>query len=436
MSRPLRLIPLVLLFACGKGDETGAPPPEETGDTDIDTDTDTDTDPPPVEHCPALGAATGATVVQPGGDIVAALADAKTGDVIALAAGTHNITESLVVTTPGITLRGETGNPDDVIVQGINVTTMVHVAASDFTLAGLTLKNGAHAVLVEPIDADVNNTLIDTVKVLDQGHRNIIIRGDATQAWFPDGGEIRCSDIHLTDAGRKKVLGICETGGIQLHHARGWTLRDNDLGGFWCRFATGKWGIEVSEGARDVVIERNVIRDTVQGIALGRGVLVTAREWDDAPCEGSPLHAVSTVARNNILYTWDQEIFQDAEVKPQLGITIENSCDAVVLHNTIYSREPHAQASLLMRFANTTGVVANNLTNGTVRRQDGAQSIVSKNIEHAGDQSFMHPHGEDFHLAPAATDLIDHGDPEHTVEDDVDGELRHDGLPDIGADER
>lgn len=437
MTRSLRLLPLALLLACNKGDDTDTLPPDDPADTDTGEDTDTDEEPQTVEHCPTLGKATGATLVQPGSSIAAALEAAKSGDVIALAAGTHNLTEPLVVTTPGITLRGETGDPDDVVVQGIQVPILLHVAASDFTLAGLTLKNGGtHGVLVEPIDAHVNDTIIDTVRIVDQGGEHVVIRGDESGTWYPDGGEIRCSSIELTDQGRKKVVGMCDTGGIRLHHGRGWTIRDNHLKGFWCPFGEAGWGIEVSEGARDVVVERNTVQDSIYGIALGLGPLITARAWADAPCEGEPLHAVSAIARNNIVFARDEDIFLTAERKPQVGIALENACESSALHNTIYSTVPHEVASLRMRFANTTGVVANNLTNGVIRRLDGAASLASTNVELAGDHSFLHVHGNNFRLAPAATDLIDQGNPEYTVADDIDGQLRVDGLPDIGADER
>src|SRR5690606_10905114 len=186
---------------------------------------------------------------------------------------------------------------------------------------------------------DVNDTIIDTVRLIDQGGEFVVIRGDETGAWYPDGGELRCSSLKLTDQGRKKVVGMCDTGGVKLHHGRDWTVRDNHFEGFWCPFGESGWGVEVSEGARDVVIERNTVQDTVKGIAMGLGPLITARAWDDAPCEGAPLHTVGVVARNNIVFTRDDDIFQTAEFKPQVGLAIENGCETSALHNTIYSTE-------------------------------------------------------------------------------------------------
>lgn len=437
MTRSLRLLPLVLLFGCGKDLEETGDPPEDT-DTDTDTDTDIEEEPTIVENCPILPAApAGATVVQPGDDLAAVLAGAKSGDVIALATGTHNVTSTLVLDKPGITLRSQSGNPEDVILKGILVPDMIHVTASDVTIAGLTLQDGGgYGILVKPVTGDVNDTIIENVRVHDMGREFVSIGDDGTGTWFADGGEVRCSEFVLSAAGRKKVVGMCETGGIKIHRAADWTVRDNHIEGFWCAFADAGWGIEASEGSRNVVIERNVLHDTVHGIALGRGQLKTERIWEDPPCEGTPLQAIDGIVRNNIVFSWERELFESAEVKPRLGITVENSCNATVLHNTIYSKERHTEASLLMRFANTTGVVANNLTNGTVRRQDDAKSVVSTNIEHTGDNSFMHLQKKDLRLAPAAYDLIDQADPEHTVADDFEGQLREDGLPDIGADER
>jgi len=40
--------------------------------------------------------------------------------------------------------------------------------------------------------------------------------------------------IEMTDAGRSRVRDGFYTGGVDAHAARGWTVRDSVIEGFWC----------------------------------------------------------------------------------------------------------------------------------------------------------------------------------------------------------
>jgi hypothetical protein len=71
-----------------------------------------------------------------------------------------------------------------------------------------------------------------------------------------------------------------------------------------------------------------------------------------------------------------------------------------------------------------------------VLRIDGALADARANAENARFDTWYFPAQGDFHTAPAASWAIDQGDPTATVPDDMDGEPRDDGLPDIGADEQ
>ena len=67
----------------------------------------------------------------------------------------------------------------------------------------------------------------------------------------------------------------------------------------------------------------------------------------------------------------------------------------------------------------------------------GASSALASFVER--NRWFVQHHfpaGGDFHTSPAAEWAIDQGSTANTLPDDVDRELRTDGLPDIGADER
>lgn len=75
-------------------------------------------------------------------DIASALAAAVAGDEVVVAAGTYQ--EHDLILPSGVALRGATGNPADVVIDGERAGRCVYGAALDATtrLAALTLANG------------------------------------------------------------------------------------------------------------------------------------------------------------------------------------------------------------------------------------------------------------------------------------------------------
>jgi hypothetical protein len=70
-----------------------------------------------------------------------------------------------------------------------------------------------------------------------------------------------------------------------------------------------------------------------------------------------------------------------------------------------------------------------------VRERDGATAPSQTNVEGAELGLFVDPSALDFHLAPSASAAIDQGTALDDAGDDIDGEARDQGPPDIGADE-
>ena len=107
-----------------------------------------------------------------------------------------------------------------------------------------------------------------------------------------------------------------------------------------------------------------------------------------------------------------------------------------VIHNSVQSAVAPDAASIEHRYDTTTGVIANNLASYVIRRLDASALDEDTNLENVGADTWFYPAGGDFHTAPGATWAVDQGSTAHTLPDDVDGEPRDDGLPDVGADER
>jgi hypothetical protein len=119
------------------------------------------------------------------------------------------------------------------------------------------------------------------------------------------------------------------------------------------------------------------------------------------------------------------------------GICAWNSCNARILHNTVYTTDPaHTFSAIEWRFPNTTASLINNLVNAQMRERDGAHGTLSGNALNAQASWFVNAATGDLHLSPTAASAIDEVTAPAEVSDDIDGHLRPIGsASDIGADE-
>lgn len=391
--------------------------------------------------CDPLPPATGA-VIEVGPAQVAELqgivGNAVTGDTILLEDGTYDLNGAyLQFTTPGVTLRSKSGNREMVVLDGGYASAEIAaVGASDVTIADITLARAFyHPIHVSPAgDADITNTLIYNVHVIDPGQQAIKINSNGSPLRYSDNGVVACSRIELTDAGRPQVTD-CYTGGIDAHRAQGWRIHDNTIEGFWCDAGLSEHGIHLWTGSRDTLIERNVLIDNARGIGLGLGDATDGRTYGDGPCVGVPnIGHYGGMIRNNAVFVGDAALFA-SQFGFDVGISLEQACETSVLHNTVVSTQA-PYSSIEWRFGNTTATLTNNLVSHNLRERDGATGTLAGNLEDAPLTLFVDAPSGDLHLAAGAAQAIDQGTPVPAglVDDDIDGEPR-DSAPDIGADE-
>lgn len=438
---------------CGGAPDCVAVDPTDTdsADTDDTTDTepaaiDTDGDPDPLSGrdlwCPPPASGTGTEVrVEPAdvGSLQAWVAGAEPGTSFVLSAGVYPLAgDYLWFSAAGVTFRGATGRAEDVVVTGGFLTTeIVTVAASDVTIADLTLADAyTHAIhVVGGASSDTNGTLIHNVIITDPAEQGIKIN-QSSDHWVGDG-EIRCSSITLTAAGRSQVRNGCYTGGIDAHRTRGWRVHDNHVEGFWCAAGLSEHGIHFWRQNADVVIERNTVVNCARGIGLG---LTTDSDDGDRPgtdttgCADVPyLDDLRGTVRNNVVIADDPALFATAAGFDS-GIAVWNACDATIVHNTVYATQTPF-SSIEWRFDGTTGTIANNLTTHPTRDRGGAPSVGS-NLASASAADFVAAGSRDLHLV-ASSAAIDAGQSlgVGVAEQDLDGDLRG-ATPDAGADER
>jgi uncharacterized repeat protein (TIGR01451 family) len=372
------------------------------------------------------------------------VAAATTGDTILLHDGIYDLHgEYLWFGTPGVTMRSASGDREAVVIDGHYETSeIVNVHASDVTIADLTLKRAQdHPIhVVPPDDADIANTLIYNVHIVDPGQQAIKINQNGAMTHFPDDGQVACSHIELTDAGRQFVWqhnGSCYTGGVDGHQAWGWVIRDNLIEGFWCEEDLAEHAIHFWTGSRDTLVERNVLRDNARGVGFGLMSSGDGRVYDDDPCPGaSYVGHYDGIVRNNFVFAGRDGLFS-SEYGFDCGVCLAQACGAQVVHNTVASTQPPF-SSIEWRFAATDARITNNLVTHNLRQREGASATLEGNLADAPLSLFVDGAGGDLHLAPSASSAIDQGVPVDAglCDDDIDSDPRPaGGGRDIGADE-
>jgi hypothetical protein len=393
------------------------------------------------EYCPALPAPGGPTVlVDSIAELVGAVNSATSGTTILVADGVYPLDGSyLRLDSQGVVLRGASGNRDAVVLDGNYLTTeIIQVAASDVTIADLTLREAYdHPIhVMSSATADITGTLIYNVHIVDPGQQAIKINPVDT-SHFPDQGVVACSKIELTDQGRSHIRDNCYTGGIDAHQARGWVVRDNSISGFWCASGLSEHAIHFWRGSRDTLVERNRLVDNARGVGFGLATSGPGRTYTDNPClsaGGSYVDHFGGVIRNNFVSAADADLFA-SQSEFDCGICLWNACTVQVSHNSIFSTQPPF-SSIEWRFDNTQAEITNNLTSSLLRERDGASAVLSGNVTDAVSGWFVNALGGDLHLAASASAAIDSVALLPAVSGDIDGDPRPVGVrADVGADE-
>jgi hypothetical protein len=402
--------------------------------------------------CPPLPGAAGATIeVHNEQDLWEAANSAAPGMTILIADGTYHMAQNgyyIWLGTPNVTLRSKSGNRDAVILDDAYTgTETITIAASNVTVADLTIQRAhTHPIhVVTPLsdDSDTLNALIYNVHIIDPGQQAVKINPSLpNNNHYVDNGTVACSNIELTPTGQAKVLQInasCYTGGVDAHQARGWTIRDNRIEGFWCQSGLSEHAIHAWTGSRDTLVERNQLVNDARGVGFGLYEGGTARTYSDNPCPAVSGYVdhYGGIIRNNFISAYDAGLFASGSGFDS-GIALAQACGAQVLHNTVVSTQTPSASSIEWRFANTSAQITNNLTSFRLWPRDGASASLSGNLSNAPLSLFADPAAGDLHLLASASTAIDQGValPAGLCDDDIDGDPRPLGSArDIGADE-
>jgi len=349
-------------------------------------------------------------------ELQAAVDNLTSGSTIVIAPGVYDLSRPVHIrNVNGVALRGETGDWDDVVLQGRGMSdqTVVHGVmlenAENVLVADLTIRD----VYYHPItlQAGTEAPHIYHVRLVNAGEQ--FIKGNTDGVKGADNGIVEYSVMEYDTVARSYY-----TNGVDILRGENWIVRHNRFRNI--RSVDGKLSgpaILFWQQTRNPLVENNTIIDCTWGIAFGLG-----RDDDDN---------IGGIIRNNFIY---RNVGLDGIV--DTGILVWKSPGTKVLNNTVFLNGTYSSA-IEYRFPNTVDVIVrNNLTDAAVLMRDDASALVESNVTNASLSWFTHPESGVLRLSSAAVDAIDKALPDDDVPLDWDDASRPVGeFPDIGADE-
>jgi nitrous oxidase accessory protein NosD len=261
-----------------------------------------------------------------------AVAEAAPGTTIMLADGVYRLDE-LLVTGRNLTLRGESGDRDKVVLDGEGkFTKIVRVrGAKNLTIADLTVANSRQYGIFFLGDSD-----IDHLKVYNVKFHNCYVRGlkgtgatrvddSATQRLSveeaekirPRNGEVRyCLFINDDVTPNGDIYSGDYVSGMDAMWLKDWVIADDTFINIRGQHGGGRGAIFIWINSEGVTAERNLVVGCDRGICFGNP-------------SGEPLHMTRGIIRNNFIVAGKGQ-----------GIEICRTLDTVVEHNTIFCAGP------------------------------------------------------------------------------------------------
>ncbi len=368
-------------------------------------------------------AATGRSVnVRNVADLERAIGVARPGDDILLADGEYALTRMLDIPTPGVTVRGRSGDATKVILHGRGMTgdtvgVAISVSAPRVTVADITIRDvGFHGVQVRG-ESGASDFSLFRARIMDTGEQ--LLKGSfANNGRFADNGLVACSLFSYTTHAPSDY-----TNGVDLLGAKGWVIRDNrferirgpEKGGWVAGPAILAWA-----ASEDTTVERNVIIDSFRGIALG----LTPGTASAIRGNERRVDHIRGLVRNNVIVNLNRWADEAIEATATNGVRIE--------HNTVLV-EGGTPWSIAVRFAPATATIRNNLTNRRIFEREGGRAVLEGNVSNATRTWFVDARGANLRLAAPTLPAVDAGVPIPDVPLDYFRKPRAGRAPDAGA---
>lgn len=364
-------------------------------------------------------------VVRTSGELLAAVGAARAGATILIEDGEYVLPRMVHITAPGVVLRGKSGDRKKVVLRGAGMDERaagvgISIAASKVVVADLSVGQvGFHGIQVRG-ELGVEGVAVHGVRVFDCGQQ--LLKGSVGKnGKYADDGLVACSTFEYRERAPSDY-----TNGVDVLAGKGWTVRDcvfRNIRGPEARGGAAGPAILFWANSIDTVIERNLVVDCYRGIALGLkpGLSELARDGEKR------FDHQRGVVRQNIVVSLDGATDE--------GIEINGCPDVVVEHNTVFV-EGKLPWSIGLRFAPTSGVVRNNLSNRQILLRDGGTARLAANVRGAERTWFVDCAQADLRLRSADLPAVDAAQPIEGLRQDFARRPRATGrAPDAGAHE-
>ncbi|MGQ9574175.1 MAG: right-handed parallel beta-helix repeat-containing protein [Thermoguttaceae bacterium] len=318
---------------------------------------------------------------------------AKPGQTILVADGHYMMPRTLDLHADGLCLRGGSGDPRKVILDGAQSQHGELVAVtgcSGVTIADLTIQNVRHNGFKLNADRLAQRvTIYHCVihNVWQRGVKSPFVPDDPQERFHPRGVRIQyclfCNDRakQFSDdpSDTPQTFGGNYVGGIDAMQCRAWVISDNVFVGIRGRTGEARGAIFLWQDSRDCLIERNVIFDCDSGICLG-----------NSHRSRFPIHCTGCIVRNNFIVR-----------APENGILADYTRDCKIVHNTIHDPESRLKRLIRLVHDNEGLVVANNLLSGPPMRIETQSPVrFSGNLTRDMSRFFVDARQGNLHLKP------------------------------------
>ncbi len=297
--------------------------------------------------------------------------------------GTYYLDNILYITADNITFRSKSGNREKVILKGKwmkwSIMHIFLVAASDFTVADLTLGWVANHGIQIQWEHNADRPLIHNVHIIDTGEQMIKWSYSKDKEVYSDDGVVECSLLEYSAwIGPQYYIWW-----IDIHHGINWIVQDNIFRGI--RSPESRWAehaIHFWSNSKWTIVQRNKIINCDRWIWFGLG--------------SSP--HIGGIIKNNLIYhnttKWD------------VGIGLETASWVKVYNNTIFQEQDYPNA-IEYRFTPTNNVdIINNLTNKKIISRDGASANLENNLTTAKYNRFQNINSYNFELTSFAKSAL------------------------------
>lgn len=280
---------------------------------------------------------------------------------IRLARGTYQLTKTLVVSGPYISLIGDPTAPNEVRIIGLGmrslpqVENIINVTAKNFVLDGITLSDAGNHLVQISGEYDADFPTLKNCILQDSFQQLVKVSSSEASKHTSDYGIVDNCEFKYT----KGIGPNFYIGGIDAHGTRGWLVSNNrfrDIASPSKRPA--EFAVHFWNGASNNTVENNTIVDCDRGIGFG--------------LKGKPASGGAII--NNLIVHQDNN-----DPSADVGILLEQSPDTQILDNRIYFAHSYPNA-IEYRFSETVNaVIVDNITNKPIRKRDGAKASLIGN---------------------------------------------------------